>query len=395
MQRVVAAAPYVSLIAATDPARYVYDFSEGSREMRDLLGGKGANLAEMIRVLGPERVPAGFTISTEACRRYLADEEEPAGLFAEVAEALDRLERRAGRRLGDAENPLLVSVRSGAPISMLGMMDTVLNLGLTDDPVNGLADRTRNPRFAWDSYRRVAQRFGNVVRGIPGARFEAELAKARGAAGVDSDAQLDTEALRRLTARFKAMAEEESGRPLPADPVNQLQEAIRAVFASWTTTRAVEYRRLNRIPDDVGTAANVQAMVFGNTGPDSGSGVAFSRDELTGAPAPSGDFLANAQGEDVVSGTRRTEDLDGMAQTMGAPHADLLETLVALEQHFGDMQDVEFTVEEGRLYLLQTRAAKRPAQAAVRFAVDAVAEGLLDRAAALMTIDAGSLETLL
>ena len=377
------------------PAKYVYGFSEGSRDMRDLLGGKGANVAEMIRVLGPDRVPPGFTITTEACRAFLGEGREPNGMRDEVSAALTRLEERTGRALGAPDDPLLVSVRSGAPISMPGMMDTVLNLGLNDESVEGLSRRTGNPRFAWDSYRRFAQMFGNVVRGIPGALFEERLAAARESAGVASDAQLDAGALQHLTAEFKEIAKEEAGDPLPDRPHDQLHEAIRAVFESWRAPRAIDYRRLNRISDQMGTAANVQAMVFGNTGTRSGSGVAFSRDELTGAPTPSGDFLGNAQGEDVVSGRRRTQNLDGMAAELPKPHAELMELLTTLETHFGDMQDVEFTVEDGHLFLLQTRTAKRPAQAAVRFAVDAVAEGLLDKAAALLTVDADRLESML
>ncbi len=363
--------------------------------MRELLGGKGANVAEMIRVLGADRVPPGFTITTEACLAFLRDRESPHGLEEQIDAGLRALEERSSRRLGDPGDPLLVSVRSGAPVSMPGMMDTVLNLGLSDEAVEGLAARTGNERFAWDSYRRFTQMFGNVVRGIAGARFEELLAAAREAQGANSDAELDAETLRRLSRQFIELAEADSGRPVPRDPLEQLREAIHAVFASWEAPRAIEYRRLSAIPEDLGTAANVQAMVFGNTGPRSGSGVAFSRDELTGAPRPSGDFLANAQGEDVVSGTRTTDDLDGMADTAPSAHEELLGVLGTLERHFGDMQDVEFTVEDGRLYLLQTRAAKRPAQAAVRFALDAVAEGLLSEEDALLTIDADRLETLL
>jgi pyruvate,orthophosphate dikinase len=389
---------YVSRIEASTnsaPIKYVYDFSEGGREMRDLLGGKGANVAEMITVLGAERVPAGFTITTEACRAFLRSGEAPTGLKDQIDSTLATLEEQSAQRLGDPADPLLVSVRSGAPVSMPGMMDTVLNLGLTGESVEGLASRTGNERFAWDSYRRFNQMFGNVVRGVPGARYEALLAAARAEQGVSSDAELDADTLQQLCAQFIELAESESGRPVPADPREQLREAIEAVFSSWETPRAIDYRRLSGIPDDLGTAANVQAMVFGNTGPDSGSGVAFTRDELTGGPTPSGDFLANAQGEDVVAGTRTTDDLDGMAQAMPSAHAELLGVLETLERHFSDMQDVEFTVEEGRLYLLQTRTAKRPAQAAVRFAVDAVAEKLLSKDEALLTIDADRLETLL
>jgi pyruvate, orthophosphate dikinase len=376
--------------------RYVYDFAEGSRELRDLLGGKGANVAEMTRILGAERVPAGFTITTEACVAYMqADRTEPDGLDAQVAEALARLEEAAGKRLGDVEDPLLVSVRSGARESMPGMMDTVLNLGLNDASVEGLAAKTDNPRFAWDSYRRFVQMFGNVVRGVPGERLEETIKALKGEHGVKLDTELDVGALRELTDRFKALFREQTGEDFPQDPQEQLRQAIRAVFDSWMGERAIDYRRINRIPDDWGTAVNVQQMVFGNKGETSGSGVAFSRDEVTGAPEPSGDFLQNAQGEDVVSGTRNTRDIAELADVMPDAHAELMEILRTLEAHYGDMQDTEFTIEEGRLYMLQTRNAKRPAQAAVRFAADAVAEGLLTREQALLTIDAGKLDALL
>jgi pyruvate,orthophosphate dikinase len=369
--------------------KWVYDFSEGSKEMRDLLGGKGANVAEMTRILGPERVPAGFTITTEACVAYMDGEEFPAGLDDQVAAALARLEELAGKRLGDPADPLLVSVRSGARESMPGMLDTVLNLGLNDASVEGLAARTGNERFAWDSYRRFVQMYGNVVLGIEGKRFEDLIAAEKRERGVREDTELGADSLRALTAGFKELYD------FPADPVDQLRRAIRAVFNSWTGDRAVTYRRINRIPDTWGTAVNVQQMVFGNRGDTSGSGVAFSRDEVTGEPAPSGDFLPNAQGEDVVSGVRTPRDIRELADWQPEVHAQLMDILRTLERHYGDMQDTEFTVEEGRLYMLQTRNAKRPAQAAVRFAVDAVDEGLLDRVTALMTIDAEALDALL
>jgi len=376
--------------------RYVYDFAEGSRELRELLGGKGANVAEMTRILGADRVPAGFTITTEACVAYMqADRSEPDGLDEQVADALARLEEAAGKRLGDAEDPLLVSVRSGARESMPGMMDTVLNLGLNDASVEGLAAKTDNPRFAWDSYRRFVQMFGNVVRGVPGDRLEEAIKQLKAEHGVTLDTELHVEALRALTDRFKALFREQTGEDFPQDPQEQLRQAIRAVFDSWMGERAIHYRRINRIPDEWGTAVNVQQMVFGNKGETSGSGVAFSRDEVTGAPEPSGDFLQNAQGEDVVSGVRNTRDIAELADVMPDAHAELMEILRTLEAHYGDMQDTEFTIEEGRLYMLQTRNAKRPAQAAVRFAADAVAEGLLTREQALLTIDASKLDALL
>jgi pyruvate, orthophosphate dikinase len=369
--------------------KWVYEFSEGSKEMRDLLGGKGANVAEMTRILGPDRVPAGFTITTEACVAYMRDGDVPEGLDEQVDAALAALEEHTGKRLGDAEDPLLVSVRSGARESMPGMLDTVLNLGLNDDSVQGLAKRTGNERFAWDSYRRFVQMFGNVVRGIEGRRFEDEIKRVKRERGVKDDTQLDVEALQGLTRAFQGFYE------FPSDPREQLDQAIRAVFDSWNGERAVSYRRINRIPDDWGTAVNVQQMVFGNKGDTSGSGVAFSRDEVTGAPEPSGDFLINAQGEDVVSGVRNTLDIGELEDRLPGVHEQLMEILRELERHYGDMQDTEFTVEEGRLYMLQTRNAKRPAQAAVRFAVDAVAEGLLDEARAIATIDAEALDALL
>jgi pyruvate,orthophosphate dikinase len=369
---------------------WVVDFAEGSREMRDLLGGKGANVAEMTRVLGAERVPAGFTITTAACVAYMSGARTfPDGLVEQVAAALARLESQAGKRLGDPADPLLVSVRSGARESMPGMLDTVLNLGLNDESVRGLARRTANERFAWDSYRRFVQMYGNVVVGVPGERFERAIALAKSALGVSLDTELDAEALRRLTLEFQSFYE------FPTDPREQLARAIAAVFDSWLGERAVVYRRINRIPDSWGTAVNVQQMVFGNLGESSGSGVAFSRDEVTGAPQPSGDFLANAQGEDVVSGVRTPSDLSELHAWLPDVHRQLLDILRTLERHYGDMQDTEFTVQDGRLYMLQTRNAKRPAQAAVRFAVDAVAEGLLDRESALLTVDPSTLDALL
>ncbi|HET6547491.1 MAG TPA: pyruvate, phosphate dikinase [Solirubrobacter sp.] len=376
--------------------KWVYDFAEGSKEMRELLGGKGANVAEMTRVLGADKVPAGFTITTEACVAYMkAGQEEPDGMAEQVAEALERLQEHSGKQLGDDEDPLLVSVRSGARESMPGMLDTVLNLGLNDTSVEGLARATENERFAWDSYRRFVQMFGNVSRGIDGEEFEQAIASVKDDRGVDEDTGLDVEALKELTDRFKALYKEHTDEDFPQDPQEQLRLAIRAVFDSWTGERAVQYRHINRIPDEWGTAVNVQQMVFGNKGDTSGSGVAFSRDEVTGAPEPSGDFLPNAQGEDVVSGARTPRDISEMKDWLPEAHDQLMEILKTLEQHYEDMQDTEFTVEDGQLYMLQTRNAKRPAQAAVRFARDAVDEGLLTREQALMTVDADMLTALL
>jgi pyruvate, orthophosphate dikinase len=374
------------------PDKLVYDFAEGSKDMRDLLGGKGANVAEMTRVLGKQRVPAGFTITTEACVAYMnGGNEFPDGLEDEVAEALGRLEKQAGKQLGDPADPLLVSVRSGARESMPGMLDTVLNLGLNDESVEGLG----GDRFAWDSYRRFAQMFGNVCRGIPGERYEELIKERKRAAGVKEDVELGVDDLKELTAEFRRVFEEETGEEFPQEPREQLRQAIAAVFGSWTGERAVQYRRINQIPDEWGTAVNVQQMVFGNRGDRSCSGVAFSRDEITGEPTPSGDFLPNAQGEDVVSGVRTPRDVHEMKDSMPDAYAELMEILRTLEEHYKDMQDTEFTVEEDSLYMLQTRNAKRPAQAAVRFAVDAVEEGLLDKAEAISTIDAAKLDALL
>src|SRR3954466_9282266 len=382
-------------MATETETKWVYEFSEGSRDMRDLLGGKGANVAEMTRVLGPERVPAGFTITTEACVAYMRDEGFPDGLEEQVADAIRKRQKEEDKKLGDADDPLLVSVRSGARESMPGMLDTVLNLGLNDESVEGLAKQTGNERFAWDSYRRFVQMYANVVKGVEGEKVEKEIKAIKKDRGVEDDTDLDADALRELVDTFKGLYKDQTGEEFPQDPQDQLEGAIRAVFDSWNGERAKSYRRLNRIPDEWGTAVNVQQMVFGNKGEDSGSGVAFSRDEVTGAPEPSGDFLVNAQGEDVVSGVRNTLDIAELKDVMPEAFEELMDILRTLERHYKDMQDTEFTVEEGRLYMLQTRNAKRPAQAAVRFAVDAVNEGLLTREEALLTIDAETLEALL
>ncbi len=379
-----------------DAPKYVYRFAEGSREMRDLLGGKGANIAEMASLGEPVVVPPGFTVTTEACIAYLEGGGAiSARLQDQVDTAMAELQSEAGRSLGDSEDPLLVSVRSGARESMPGMMDTVLNLGLGEKSVAGLAARTGNERFAWDSYRRFVQMFGNVVSGIDGMHFERAIRAVKDERGVSLDTDLGPEDLRRLVEDFKRIFGEQTGEDFPQDPRAQLTRAVGAVFGSWNGARAVEYRRLNGIPDDWGTAVNVQQMVFGNMGDRSGSGVAFSRDEISGAPQPSGDFLLNAQGEDVVSGTRDTGDLTRMAASLPEAHERLIEIIGMLERHFGDMQDVEFTVEEGTLYMLQTRTAKRPPHAAVRVAVDMVGEGLIDREDAISNIDASKLEALL
>jgi pyruvate, orthophosphate dikinase len=387
-------------IRSEDSARvvdrqWVFAFEEGSAKMRELLGNKGANLAEMTHVLGADIVPGGFTIATTACVEYMRTGEFPAGLDEQIDAALERFERESGKSFGAEGDPLLLSVRSGAPVSMPGMLDTVLNLGLNDSTVEGLTSVSGDGRFAWDSYRRLVQMFGDVVRGLPSMAFEDAIVAARKEQGVADDSGLTEEALRKLTARFLELYTRHTGEEFPSDPRDQLGQAVGAVFSSWNNDRAVTYRRLNGIPDELGTAVTVQRMVFGNRGADSGSGVAFSRDPTTGAPEPEGDFLLNAQGEDVVAGVRNTEDLADLARRMPEVHSRLIEDLARLEGHYRDMQDVEYTVEDGRLYILQTRNAKRPAQAAVRFAHDAVGEGMLSPGEALHTIDAGSLDALL
>jgi pyruvate,orthophosphate dikinase len=376
--------------------KLVYDFDEGSREMRDLLGGKGANVAEMTRLGLP--VPRGFTITTEACIAYLrVGHRFPEGLPEEIDEHLARLEEHAGKRLGDPEDPLLVSVRSGAKFSMPGMMDTVLNLGLNDRSVEGLAARTANGRFALDSYRRFVQMFGDVVGGVDKARFEAALADLRAARGAASDADLGADDLRDLLATYKRIYREGRGEDFPEDPRAQLDAAIRAVFESWENRRAYDYRRLNGIPHDLGTAVNVQQMVFGNTGRRSATGVAFTRNNATGeAGTPFGDFLVNAQGEDVVAGIRNTQSLSELHDVLPEAYDQLLDTMALLERTYRDMQDVEFTIEDGRLYMLQTRNGKRSAQAMVRIACDLVDEGLRTEEEALRDlVDAGQVRQLL
>src|SRR4051812_30014766 len=383
-------------MATATQTKWVYAFEEGGKDMRDLLGGKGANVAEMTRILGADRVPAGFTITTEACVAYMnADRQEPEGLGDQITEALSRLEEQAGKRLGDPDDPLLVSVRSGARESMPGMMDTVLNLGMNDESVEGLARSTSNGWFAWDSYRRFVQMFGNVCRGVSGDAIEQAIAEQKKKAGVKLDTELSEDDLKALVGAFKQLYRDQTGEDFPQDPREQLEQAIRAVFDSWMGERAVQYRRINHLPDEWGTAVNVQQMVFGNKGDDSGTGVVFSRDERTGEPKLSGDFLVNAQGEDVVSGVRTPRDIDELEEVMPEAYATLKEILRELEAHYKDMQDCEFTVEQGTLYMLQTRNAKRPAQAAVRFATDAVEEGLLTKDEALRTIDANAIDTLL
>jgi pyruvate,orthophosphate dikinase len=374
--------------------KYVYAFSEGNRDQKYLLGGKGANLAEMTSLGLP--VPPGFTITTEACKAYMAaGDTMPEGLMDEVAQARSALEAEVGKRLGDDADPLLVSVRSGAPFSMPGMMDTVLNLGLNDESVKGLAKQTGNERFAQDSYRRFVQMFGKIVLGISGERFEHALSQAVEARRVASETALDASDLAAVVETFKGIVSEETGQEFPQDPDLQLAHAIEAVFRSWNGRRARDYRRMEGIPDDLGTAVNVQTMVFGNKGDDSGTGVAFTRNPATGERAPYGDFLVNAQGEDVVAGIRVTEPLDAMAGRFLECHTQLLENMATLERHYRDMCDIEFTIEQGRLYMLQTRVGKRTAAAALRMAAEMVDEGLIDEREAVLRIQPAQLDQLL
>ena len=377
-------------------AKWVYAFSEGSRDMRDLLGGKGANVADMTRLGLP--VPPGFTITTAACIAYLAEGRQfPAGLERQMDQYLAALEADAGKRLGDPADPLLVSVRSGARDSMPGMMDTILNLGLNDESVEGLAAITGNARFAFDSYRRFIQMYGDVVCEVDKHHFEKALDALKAERGAAADVDLDADDLRGLTATFKAIFQEHHGEAFPQDPRAQLDGAVRAVFASWENRRAYDYRRLHGIPHDLGTAVNVQRMVFGNTGERSGTGVAFTRDNATGESGrPFGDFLMNAQGEDVVAGIRTPRPLEELADVLPDAFAELMDTMGLLERTYKDMQDVEFTIEDGRLYMLQTRNGKRGALARVRIAADMVDEGLVTEQEALRDlIDPGSVPQLL
>ncbi|MGB0613271.1 MAG: PEP/pyruvate-binding domain-containing protein, partial [Miltoncostaeaceae bacterium] len=377
-------------------ATWVYAFSEGSREMRDLLGGKGANVADMTRLGLP--VPPGFTITTAACMAYLqGGRAYPPGLEDQVGAHLARLEDDAGKRLGDPADPLLVSVRSGARESMPGMMDTILNLGLNDASVEGLATATGNRRFAFDSYRRFIQMYADVVREVPRERFEAALSAMKASRGAVSDVDLVADDLEELVASYKAIFQEHLGEEFPQEPQMQLDGAIRAVFGSWENRRANDYRRLHGIPHDLGTAVNVQRMVFGNTGDQSATGVAFTRDNVTGEGGhPFGDFLVNAQGEDVVAGIRTPRPLHELESVLPGAFAELMDTMALLERTYRDMQDVEFTIEDGRLYMLQTRNGKRSALARVRIAVDMVDEGLVSEDEALRDlIDPGQIPQLL
>jgi pyruvate,orthophosphate dikinase len=381
-------------VAESDTRKYVFGFSEGNKDLKDLLGGKGANLAEMTNLGLP--VPPGFTISTEACQAFLADGDIPDGLDREVDEHLASLERARGKKLGHPDDPLLVSVRSGAKFSMPGMMDTVLNIGLNDASVHGLARQAGNARFAWDSYRRLIQMFGKTVLGVDGHRFEEALENAKHVKATSDDLDLDAADLEKLVETFKRIVREDSGgMDFPQDPRRQLELAIRAVFSSWNSDRAVLYRRQERIPADLGTAVNVVAMVFGNTGPDSGTGVTFTRDPGTGERGVYGDYLQNAQGEDVVAGIRNTVPLQELERIDKVSYGELLETMATLERHYRDLCDIEFTIERGKLWMLQTRVGKRTAAAAFRIATQLVDEGIIDLDEALQRVSGSQLVQLM
>ncbi len=374
--------------------KYVYAFEEGGRDQKFLLGGKGANLAEMTNLGLP--VPPGFTISTDACKAYMAlGDELPPGLMDEVGVAREQLEKKMGKVLGAADDPLLVSVRSGAPFSMPGMMDTVLNLGLNDESVKGLAEQTNNERFAYDSYRRFVQMFGKIVLDVSGELFEEALLDLIEHKGVSVDTELTATDLAGLVETYKGIVKAEAGVDFPTDPQEQLAYAIDAVFKSWNGRRARDYRRMEKIPDDLGTAVNVQTMVFGNKGDDSGTGVAFTRNPSTGEHKGYGDFLKNAQGEDVVAGIRITEPLADMSNEFPEPLKELLDMMQLLENHYHDMCDIEFTIEQGRLFMLQTRVGKRTAAAALRMAVEMVEEGLIDKTEAVLRVQPEQLDQLL
>ncbi|MEE1774342.1 pyruvate, phosphate dikinase [Streptomyces sp. JV185] len=387
--------PHVTTPESRESAgeKFVYDFTEGNKDLKDLLGGKGANLAEMTNLGLP--VPPGFTITTEACKVYLGSGEEPAALRAEVSAHLDALETRMGKKLGQADDPLLVSVRSGAKFSMPGMMDTVLNIGLSDESVVGLTAQAGDERFAWDSYRRLIQMFGKTVLGVDGDLFEEALEAAKEAKGVTVDVDLDAADLKKLVKQFKKIVARDAGRDFPQDPREQMDLAIKAVFDSWNTDRAKLYRRQERIPGDLGTAVNVCSMVFGNLGPDSGTGVAFTRDPASGHQGVYGDYLQNAQGEDVVAGIRNTVPLAELESIDKKSYDQLMQIMKTLETHYKDLCDIEFTIERGQLWMLQTRVGKRTAGAAFRIATQLVDQGLIDEAEALQRVNGAQLAQLM
>ncbi|MFJ8652260.1 pyruvate, phosphate dikinase [Streptomyces rochei] len=377
----------------TNAPKFVYDFTEGNKDLKDLLGGKGANLAEMTNLGLP--VPPGFTITTEACKTYLDSGEEPTALRDEVSAHLAALEEKMGKKLGQADDPLLVSVRSGAKFSMPGMMDTVLNIGLSDKSVQGLAQQAGDDRFAWDSYRRLIQMFGKTVLGVDGDLFEEALDKAKQAKKVTVDTELEAADLKKLVTTFKKIVKKEAGRDFPQDPREQMDLAIKAVFDSWNGERAKLYRRQERIPHDLGTAVNVCSMVFGNLGPDSGTGVAFTRDPASGHQGVYGDYLQNAQGEDVVAGIRNTVPLAELESIDKKSYDQLMQIMETLENHYLDLCDIEFTIERGQLWMLQTRVGKRTAGAAFRIATQLVDQGLIDEAEALQRVNGAQLAQLM
>ena len=374
--------------------KYVYMFYEGNGSMRELLGGKGANLAEMTNLGMP--VPYGFTVTTEACTKYYQDGRTISDeIGAQIFEALSKLEEMSGKKFGDSENPLLVSVRSGARVSMPGMMDTILNLGINDVVVEGLARKTNNPRFAYDSYRRFIQMFSDVVMELPKKEFETIIDEMKEARGIKQDTEFTADNMKEMVARFKAFYKEQKGEDFPSDPKQQLMEAVKAVFRSWENPRAIYYRRMNDIPSDWGTAVNVQMMVFGNTGEKSGTGVAFSRDPATGENKLYGEFLINAQGEDVVAGIRTPYHIQKLKEIMPDVYDQFIEVAERLEKHYRDMQDMEFTIEDGKLFMLQTRSGKRTAAAALKIAVDLVDEGMITEEEAVMRVEPKQLDALL
>jgi pyruvate,orthophosphate dikinase len=374
--------------------KWVYTFEEGNKDMRDLLGGKGANLAEMTNAGLP--VPPGFTITTEACNAYYAlGKQFPEGLWEQVLEAMKDLEKKTGKKFGDPSNPLLVSVRSGARVSMPGMMDTVLNLGLNDEVVKGLAKLTNNERFAYDAYRRFIQMFSKIVKGLDPEPFERVLDEYKAKTEGKRDTDLTADMLKEIVERFKQMYQAALGEPFPSDPYEQLRQAIAAVFNSWMGKRAVDYRNFHKLPHDWGTAVNIVTMVFGNMGDDSGTGVAFTRDPATGEKVLYGEYLQNAQGEDVVAGIRTPKKIAQLAQDMPEVYQQFVQVAERLEKHYRDMQDLEFTVERGKLWMLQTRSGKRTAAAAVKIAVDMVKEGLITKEEALLRVEPAQINQLL
>ena len=374
--------------------KYVYLFKEGNANMRELLGGKGANLAEMTNLGMP--VPQGFTVTTEACTQYYNDGKTiNDDIVKQIYDALAITEEVAGKKFGDDENPFLVSVRSGARASMPGMMDTILNLGLTDKSVKGLAKKTNNEKFAYDAYRRFIAMFSDVVMEIPKSEFEAVLDEFKEKKGVKYDRDLDAEDLKQIVERFKAIYLKHQGVEFPQDPRVQLMEAVKAVFRSWDNPRAIYYRRMNDIPGDWGTAVNVQSMVFGNMGETSGTGVAFTRNPSTGEKKLYGEYLLNAQGEDVVAGIRTPQPIATLEQAMPHVYEQFVDIANKLEAHYRDMQDMEYTIEEGKLFMLQTRNGKRTAAAALKIAVDLVDEGVLTEEEAVLKVEPKQLDSLL